>query len=169
MAAEEDLRPSVWRAAVPYVTAFAGTAVVAGLGGSATVLDAWYAGLTKPWFQPPDWVFPVAWTSLYILFTVSIGAAWNRMSGLGARRTLLILLIVNAVLNVAWSVLFFWLKRPDWALIEIAPFWLFTLLPFLVLWRHARASALLFAPYLLWVSFAAVLNFAIVALNAPFG
>jgi translocator protein len=170
VATEENLKgwPDL-RRLTPYVVAFAGTAVVAGLGSSATTLDSWYDGLQKPWFQPPGLVFPLAWTTLYILFTLSIGRAWNRIRNHEAKRALVSLLIVNAILNVLWSVLFFWARRPDLALIEIFPFWLSTLLPLMLLWRHERVSAWLFAPYLAWVSFAALVNFAIVALNPPFG
>jgi tryptophan-rich sensory protein len=79
------------------------------------------------------------------------------------------LFALNLALNVLWSVLFFALRRPDWALAEVVALWMSIAVLIGVLARHPRSGAWLLAPYLAWVSFAAVLNLAIVRLNAPFG
>ena len=79
------------------------------------------------------------------------------------------LFAVNALLNVLWSELFFTVKRPDWALAEVVPFWLSILALILVLWPVSRDAGWLLMPYLVWVLFAGCLNLAIVRLNAPFG
>jgi tryptophan-rich sensory protein len=78
------------------------------------------------------------------------------------------LFALNGFLNVLWSTLFFSLRRPDWALIEVVFLWLSVLLPIVVFWRRARPASLYLVPYLAWVSFAAFLNLAVVRLNAPF-
>ncbi|HEY4986895.1 MAG TPA: TspO/MBR family protein, partial [Bradyrhizobium sp.] len=78
------------------------------------------------------------------------------------------LFALNGFLNVLWSSLFFALRRPDWALIEVVFLWLSILLPIGVFWRLARPASLYLLPYLAWVSFAALLNLAVVGLNAPF-
>ena len=82
---------------------------------------------------------------------------------------ILALFLVNAILNVGWSLLFFRLQRPDWALIEVAFLWLSIVALIVAIAPLSRLAAWLLAPYLAWVAFAAVLNFAIVRLNGPFG
>ena len=84
------------------------------------------------------------------------------------REWVIVLFALNGFLNVLWSTLFFALKRPDWALIEVAFLWLSILLPIMVFWRFARPASLYLVPYLLWVSFAAFLNLTVVRLNGPF-
>ena len=79
------------------------------------------------------------------------------------------LFLANGLLNIAWSPLFFTLKRPDWALIEVPFLWLSILAPIVLLAPLSGTASLLLAPYLLWVSFAAFLNLTIVRLNGPFG
>ena len=79
------------------------------------------------------------------------------------------LFAANALLNVLWSELFFGLHRPDWAWLEVAPFWLSVLALMVFLWPVSRRSSWLLAPYLAWVAFAGYLNWAVVRLNGPFG
>jgi len=78
------------------------------------------------------------------------------------------LFALNGFLNVLWSLLFFALKRPDWALVEVALLWLSILLLIIVFWRFVKPASLYLVPYLLWVSFAAFLNLTVVRLNGPF-
>ncbi|MFZ8885424.1 MAG: TspO/MBR family protein [Steroidobacteraceae bacterium] len=147
----------------------ASTAVlVALLGGLLTRLDGWYFALSKPAFQPPDWLFGPAWTIIFLLCVLAALDVWRRALRPDQRRLVLVLFAVNGVLNVAWSGLFFFLKRPDLALAEVAVLWLSVLSLVVTLGRHSRRAGLMLLPYLAWVGFAATLNLAIVRLNAPF-
>lgn len=148
----------------PILIATAWAVGTAALGAALTPLTPWYRGLERPWFQPPDWAFGPAWTLIFALSAAGFIRAWRA----GAGRLLVILFVVNGVLNAGWSLLFFTLQRPDWALIEVVPLWLSILAMILEARRHDRRAAQLIAPYLAWVTFAACLNFAIYRLNAPF-
>lgn len=135
------------------------------LGASLTTIGPWYRALEKPWFQPPDWAFGPAWTLIFALAAWGFVRAWRA----GAGAALLVAFAVNGALNALWSLLFFTLRRPDWALLEIVPLWLSILAMILLAARHDRGAAWLIAPYIVWVSFAGFLNLAIVRLNGPFG
>ncbi len=141
---------------------------VALLGGLATRLGPWYEQLRKPSWQPPNWLFGPVWSVIFALITVSGVIAWRDAPSVWARETVVVLFALNAILNIFWSVLFFTLRRPDWAFFEVAPLWLSILLLIVAFWPFAPLAAVLLAPYLLWVGFAAYLNWTIVRLNAPF-
>jgi translocator protein len=143
------------------------TVAVAGLGASLTEIGPWYFGLRKPAWQPPDWLFGPAWTTIFTLALVAAVKGWRATPGRGDRAWLLAAFLLNAVLNVAWSVLFFRLQRPDWALLEVPLLWLSVLALIVLLWPRSRTASLLLIPYLAWVSFAAFLNYTIVQLNRP--
>ena len=143
--------------------------VVAGTGAFLTELSSWYHGLRRPSWQPPDWLFGPAWTIILSAASLSLFLALRNVSDRRGQLIILGLFVVNGVLNVLWSPLFFKLRRPDWALLEVPLLWLSILVPIVVMWTASRYSSLLLVPYLLWVSFAALLNFAIVQLNRPFG
>lgn len=149
------------------VAAAAATAVGT-LGGVLTDTGLWYQNLAKPSWQPPDWAFAPAWTLIFVLAAVAAIYAWRDAQTTAQRWTVVALFTLNSVLNSLWSTLFFVVKRPDWALIEVALLWLSVLLPVLVFWRRSRTASLYLMPYLAWVSFAAFLNFTVVRLNAPF-
>ena len=139
------------------------------LGGAATDIGPWYQGLNKPSWQPPDWLFAPAWTFIYAMIALAGVLGWRQMSDRVRRQRLLALFALNALLNVTWSELFFGLKRPDWALAELVPFWLSILALAIVLFPVSRFAGWALLPYLAWVLFAGVLNMAIVRLNGPFG
>jgi translocator protein len=141
---------------------------VAVLGGLMTELGTWYYGLRQPAWKPPDWLFGPAWTVIFALVAIAGLQAWERAPDRAAREWLLVLFALNAFLNVLWSLLFFRLRRPDWALVEVGLLWLSIVLMIVVLARQHRPAAWLLAPYLAWVTFAAALNAAVVQLNAPF-
>lgn len=152
----------------PVLAALAAAVLVAVLGGLSTDIGPWYQQLEKPSWQPPDWLFGPVWTLLYALAALAGVWAWRAADSAAARSNVLLLFSQNAVLNVVWSLLFFRLQRPDWALVEVGVLWASTGLLVIGLGRiHGRAGAILL-PYWAWVSFAAVLNYAIVARNAPF-
>ena len=141
--------------------------LVGGLGGAATEIGPWYFQLQKPSWQPPDWLFGPAWTTIYILTSIAGVKAWRRADEV-QRRYFLGALLLNLVLNLLWSLIFFTSQRPDIALLEVVPLWLSILLMVLLVRGYSPASALLMLPYLGWVAFAAYLNWTIVKLNAPF-
>ena len=138
--------------------------VVGGLGGAATDIGPWYYGLVKPSWQPPDWLFGPVWTTIYVLTAIAGVRAW-RLGNPTERRFFAGALALNLVLNVLWSVIFFTLKRPDLALLEVVPLWLSIALLMLLVRRYSPLSSALLLPYLLWVGFAAYLNWTIVRLN----
>lgn len=149
--------------------AVAGVTFVAGVGGLLTDVGPWYESLRFSKLRPPNWLFGPAWTVIFALIATAGVVAWNAAPDGDARWTLIALFAVNGLLNLAWSPLFFKLKRPDWALMELVPFWLSILgLIVFILPFSPRAAALL-APYLAWVTFAGWLNWRVVRLNAPFG
>lgn len=145
---------------------------VAVLGGLSTDLSPWYASLRQPAWKPPDSWFGPAWTLIYACTAMAGALAWLQLRGPRehpARLLLLAAFAANATLNVLWSLLFFRLRRPDWALIEVGVLWLSIVLLIVLTARHSRAAAWLLLPYLLWVAYAAALNAAVVQLNRPFG
>jgi tryptophan-rich sensory protein len=139
--------------------------IVAVLGGLSTDIGPWYASLRKPSWQPPDAWFGPAWTLIYACCALSVAQAWRATPGAGERQTLILAWVINAFLNVLWSLLFFRLRRPDLALFEVSLLWASIAVLIVVNWRRSRMAALLLVPYLAWVSFAATLNRAVVQLN----
>jgi tryptophan-rich sensory protein len=154
-----------WR---PIAAAAVAAMAVAALGASATDLGPWYQSLVKPSWQPPDWLFGPAWTLIYALAALSAALAWSAARDSRSRTRIVALFALNALLNVTWSELFFGLQRPDWALAEVGFLWLSILLLIVVLRRHSATASWLLVPYLAWVTFAAILNLAVVRLNYPF-
>jgi len=143
--------------------------VVAAGGALLTDLSPWYFGLRRPRWQPPDWLFGPAWTVILGLASYALYLAWRNAPDVATRIETLAVFIANGVFNLLWSPLFFKLRRPDWALREVPFLWLSIVAMIVVATPLTRYAPLLLAPYLLWVSFAAFLNFTIVRLNQPFG
>ncbi len=139
----------------------------AGILGSIVTFErisSWYAGLQKPFLTPPNWVFGPAWTLLFFLMGISLylllESKKTREAGAATK-----IFFMQLGLNVLWSVIFFGLKQPSLAFIEVILLWLAIILTILKSWKASKAAAILLIPYLLWVSFAAALNFAITLLN----
>lgn len=139
------------------------------LGGLATDIGDWYRELKKPTWQPPDWLFAPVWTLIFALIAWSAAAAWLAASADERGSQVVLPFAVNLLLNVAWSFLFFRLRRPRLALIELLALWLSIVVLMLALWPISQLAALLLLPYLLWVSFAGWLNRTIVRLNPEVG
>ncbi|TRZ94338.1 MAG: tryptophan-rich sensory protein [Dehalococcoidia bacterium] len=140
----------------------------AGLVGSIFTADAiqtWYTTLQKPSFTPPNWLFAPAWVTLYLLMGISAFLIWR--TGLDKRqtRTALILFLIQLILNTLWSVAFFGLESPLYGIIVIVILWSAILLTILRFLRISTAAGVLMLPYILWVSFAAILNISIFMLN----
>jgi tryptophan-rich sensory protein len=129
----------------------------------------WYRSLAKSSLTPPDWAFGPVWTLIYGLAVLAAVAGWRAMRSSRERAWLISLFFMNAVLNVAWSAVFFSLRRPDWALAEVATLWLSVLALIVFLWPRAQRAGALLVPYLAWVSLAAYLNVRVVQLNGRFG
>jgi translocator protein len=153
----------------PIAVAAAAAVFVATLGALMTDLGPWYAQLKQPAWKPPDWAFGPVWTAIFALAAAAGVIGWRRAPSRADRELMLALFAANGFLNVFWSLLYFRLHRPDWALYEVPFLWLSVLALILVLWRYARAAAWLLVPYLAWVAIAAVLNDSTVKLNGPFG
>lgn len=142
--------------------------IVAVAGGLLTEIGPWYARLKKPAWQPPNWAFGPVWTVILVLAAISAALAWEAATGPGAKAWVFGVLLVNSILNIAWSGFFFKLRRPDWALVEWALLWLSVLSLIIVLGRYSTTAGLLMLPYIIWVSIAGLLNYRIVQLNRPF-
>ncbi|MGL4573701.1 MAG: TspO/MBR family protein [Burkholderiaceae bacterium] len=153
---------------VPLFVAGAGALIVAVAGGLATRIGPWYFSLRKPAWQPPDWLFGPVWTLIFILCAIAAARAWIGARSLQRKKIVLLLFATNGLLNIGWSVLFFTLRRPDWALAEIPLLWLSIVLIMYLCGQDAPVVRWLLVPYLLWVTFAATLNLAVVQLNHPF-
>lgn len=142
--------------------------IVAVAGGVLTEMSPWYYALKKPSWKPPDWAFGPIWTVILILAAISAALAWEAAPTPGARTAVFAALAVNSVLNIAWSGIFFKMRRPDWALIEVALLWLSIVALILVLGAQSVTAGLLMVPYLIWVSIASYLTWSIVQMNKPF-
>lgn len=149
--------------------AAAAACAVAALGALATDLGPWYAALKQPAWKPPDWLFGPVWTVIYALAALAGLRAGLRVPDGASRRRIVALFALNGALNILWSLLFFRFQRPDWALAEVGLLWLSILWLIVALGRHSRGAAWMLLPYLVWVAFAGMLNYAVVQLNGPFG
>jgi tryptophan-rich sensory protein len=124
----------------------------------------WYASLAKPAWTPPGALFAPVWTALYLAMGIAAWMVWRR--GGRSRAPALALYLVQLALNALWSYLFFGLHRPGLAFLDIALLWAAILSVLFLFWRVKAVAGALILPYLLWVSFAACLNFAIWRLNS---
>jgi tryptophan-rich sensory protein len=152
------------RSALGAVAALALT-LGAGYIGSRFPIDGWYAALSKPAWNPPSWLFAPVWGLLYLLIAIAAWLVWGK-AGLVGAAVPLGLFALQLTLNVAWSWIFFGRHEIGLALIEIVILWIAILATTIGFWRMNPMSGYLLVPYLLWVSFASVLNFAIWRLNA---
>lgn len=142
---------------------------LAGAVGSLFAFQAiptWYASLAKPFFAPPNWIFAPVWIALYALMGVSLYLVWS--IGLEKRgvKTALLVFGIQLFLNALWPILFFGLRSPFLGLICIALLWLSIAATIYYFEHLSKKAAWLLAPYFLWVSFAALLNYSVWLLNA---
>ncbi len=145
-----------------------GVCQLAALIGSlfnARSIPEWYDTLNKPFFNPPSWVFAPVWTALFVLMGISLYIVWAKGWKKKEVRTGIALFGVQLVLNVLWSFFFFYLRSPLFGLIGIIVLWIAILLTIIWFARVSRTAACLLVPYIVWVSFAAVLNLSFVLLN----
>ncbi len=147
--------------------AVVGALGIGALGGLMTDLGPWYQNLQQPAIKPPDWVFGPIWTTIYTLTATASVLAW--WASPRKRWVLIAALALNVTLNLAWSLLFFSLQRPDWSLLEVPALWLSIGVLLVVCGRRRKIAGWLLLPYLAWVSLASVINYQVVQLNGPFG
>lgn len=134
-----------------------------GLIGSiatASSVDTWYQGIVKPAFTPPSWVFAPVWTTLFLLMGISLYLVWVK-----GKMKLVRLFTIHLVFNILWSYLFFGLRNPGLAFVEIIFLVLFIAYLVYRLYKVNRWAGILLLPYLLWSTFASYLNFTIWKLN----
>lgn len=132
----------------------------AGRFATASSINSWYLTPEKPVFNHPNWIFGPVWTALYILMGTSFGMIWT-MNPSPLRNLAMIVFAIQLVLNFAWSFLFFYFKDLLEALIEIVLLWLGIAICISLFYKLKPVTAYLLIPYILWVSFASVLNFSI--------
>ncbi len=143
------------------LAAFAGLVVAAAQFGAIYRPGPWYEALAKPSFTPPNWLFPIAWTTLYVMIGLAGYFAW-KADGIGAAVGVW---LVQLILNAAWSYVMFGRHEIGLALVVLVALWL-AIAAFVALnWRRSRMAAVLFLPYLAWVTFAGALNFEVWRLN----
>ncbi len=141
---------------------------MAGVVGSVfttPAISTWYATLKKPAFTPPNWLFSPAWITLFALMGLSAFLVWRKGLDQEGVKTALSIFVIQLILNALWSVMFFGLRSPLAGLVEIVCLWVAILVTILYFWRISIPAGILLVPYILWVSFAAVLNFSIWRLN----
>lgn len=143
-----------------------GLALWAGNAVTRPAIPDWYATLNKPSWTPPDWAFAVVWPILFLLMALAGWRAWRGGRQWDRRKTAFALFGLQLALNVGWSALFFGLRSPLFALIAVVYLVPLIAATTVAFWRIDRIAGALLLPYLGWASFAAVLNAAIVVLNA---
>lgn len=148
-----------------YLVAFIIACEMAGIIGSfftAESVSTWYLTLEKPSFNPPSWVFAPVWTTLYALMGISAYLVF--VSGKKESRFALIVFALQLALNTLWSLAFFGLQSPLYGLIVIIALWIAIVWTIIKFYPISRNAAYLLVPYILWISFASILNYSIWAL-----
>ena len=141
---------------------------LAGIIGSLFTMPSiptWYATLEKPALNPPSFIFGPVWAALYFLMGVSAFLVWRKGWDKRNVRTALKVFGIQLFLNAIWSIVFFGLQSPGWALVNIVALWFAILFTIIVFYKISKPAAYLLLPYILWVSFATYLNYAIWTLN----
>jgi len=142
-----------------FATAFVGSIF------TISAIPTWYAQLAKPSFAPPNWLFGPAWTLLYFLMAISLWLVWEKgFKAKGVRRAIGIFSF-QLLLNALWSIAFFGLKSPLMGFLIIALLWYSILSTIVAFYKIDKRAAWLLLPYIAWVSFASILNFAVMVLN----
>jgi tryptophan-rich sensory protein len=141
----------------------------AGLIGSIFTMPAiptWYEALRKPFFTPPSWLFAPAWVTLYALMGVAAFLVWRKGLNLKEVKSALVVFLIQLILNILWSFVFFGLKSLPGGVVVIVMLWVAILITILRFFRISTVAGGLLIPYIVWVSFAASLNISILALNS---
>ena len=148
---ESDIRKIKWGV---FIACLIAVFAVAGIGSLFTDTGEWYESI-KPSITPPNYVFPIVWSLLFYLIGVSLYYSWLSMK----KEKVMIYYGINFVLNILWSYLYFGMKNPRFAFLEILVLWFSIVFLIGFNWKKARKASYFLIPYLLWVSFAIVLNY----------
>ena len=132
---------------------------------TASSVKTWFVTLNKPSFNPPSYVFAPVWTTLYIMMGVAFYLVWVSVTDKAQQRKAMPVYFIQLFLNFCWSFIFFYKQRPDLALIDIVFLWISIVATLVLFYRISKPAGWLLVPYLLWVSFASALNYAIWQLN----
>jgi benzodiazapine receptor len=143
------------------IAVFIGVVFLAAASGAVFKPGPWYEELQKPSWTPPNWAFPVVWTLLYIMIAYAGWSVWSKVGW----SLPIAFWALQIVLNAAWSWLFFALRRMDLALVDVGLLWLAIAGFIVTAWPVSPIAALLFVPYLAWVTTAGLLNRAVQQLN----
>lgn len=143
---------------IPLLVGFAGSFF------TSSSVETWYVTLSKPSFTPPGWIFAPVWTTLYILIGLSFYLVWRKNFG-EERKKVITVFFLQLLFNLLWSMLFFGLKNPLLGLIDIILLLFFIIFNIIIFYKISKTGGILLVPYLLWVSFASILNFSIFLLN----
>ncbi len=135
-------------------------ALLGSLLTSSNVNSSWYDSI-KPSITPPNWVFPVVWNILFFLIALSLYLSWMKAKSRKTKKKLVLVFSINLILNVLWSFLFFYLQNPLFAFFELIVLWLSILAMILVSYKINKVSSYLLIPYIVWLSFASILNYLI--------
>ncbi len=140
-----------------------------GLGSIAGIFTAqsipvWYATLNRPSFNPPNWIFGPVWTTLYILMGISLFLIWKQDVG-KARNLAISIFLIQLLLNFGWSFIFFYFNKIGFALVEIILLWISIVIMLVLFYKIKPMAAYINLPYLLWVTFATMLNASYYFLN----
>lgn len=140
---------------------------VGALGGWATAqsVRTWYPTLNKPAFNPPNWIFAPVWTSLYLLIGIAAYLVWLKRDQIVHFPRTVAIYLIQLILNLAWSFIFFYLHEIGFALAEIILLLIVIVINAVTFYRIDKRAGLIFIPYILWVSFASFLTYNILILN----
>jgi len=138
---------------IVYAVAFIGS-----LFTSPAINSAWYESI-KPSITPPNWVFPIVWNILFFLIAISLYLSWINAKKKIDKKRIIWIFGVNFILNIFWSVLYFGLKNPLASFFELIVLWISILTMIFVTYRIKKPASYLLIPYIIWVSFAGVLNY----------
>ncbi|MBI4004968.1 tryptophan-rich sensory protein [Candidatus Roizmanbacteria bacterium] len=128
-------------------------------------IPTWYVTLNKPAFSPPNWIFGPVWTALYFMMGVAAYLVWQKGLKNKKVRRALVYFLLQLGFNFFWSIIFFGLRQPLLAFVDIVLLWGAIFITIMQFSKLSKPAAYLMIPYLLWVSFAMVLNLSIVSLN----
>ncbi|MEZ5333780.1 MAG: TspO/MBR family protein [Methanolobus sp.] len=137
------------------------------IGGLFTysAIPSWYVGLAKPSLVPPNWTFSVVWPLLYLLMGIALYIIWQKGLESSEVKTAISVFGIQLFLNILWSALFFGLRSPVYGFIEILFLWVLIASSMVLFYRISKRAGFLLVPYILWVTFAAYLNYSVMVLN----
>jgi len=140
---------------------------IGAMGGFFTSrsVQTWYPTLTKPVFNPPNWIFAPVWTSLYILIGISAYLVWQKRKQTEHFTRITAIYLIQLIFNLMWSFIFFYAHEIGIALIEIIMLLIIVIINARIFYKIDKTAGLLFIPYILWVSFATLLTYSIFSLN----